>query len=97
MATAISPAAFQTAVGEAYDALVLDNYKSAHKWLTLAQFQLDGLLVDTTTSEGTTDKLRLSLEHARQALIDAARFGTAYRFQKLNRLCRIRSSPPDVF
>lgn len=86
MATAISVANFQTAMGECYDALVSDDYTSARKWLTLAEAQLNGLLVDTTTSEGTTDRLRSSLESMRKAIADTLKSSSAGRFEKWNRL-----------
>ena len=86
MPTAISVANFQTAMGEVYDALSADNYTSAKKWLVLAEAQLNGLLVDETTSEGTTDKLRKNLEAMRKAIVAAQASSSAGRFEKINRL-----------
>lgn len=85
MATAISVALFQSAMGEVYDAIVTPDFALAHSWLARAEAQLNGLLVQSTTSEGTTDSMRVSLESMRKSLIDTEKRQPGSRFEKHSR------------
>lgn len=80
MATAISPANFDNALGECYDAIAADNLTGARKWATLAEVQLNGL-ASSATFGGDTTSMRQSLEGVRKAIDDLAAKSANYRYE----------------
>lgn len=67
MATAISVANFQTAMGEAYDAVASSDYSSARSWLLRADIQLNGLALEVS-NQGVVTELRKNLTALKQHL-----------------------------
>lgn len=80
MATAISPANFDNAMGECYDAIAADNLTSARKWALLAEVQLNGL-ASSATFGGDTTTMRQSLKAVREAIDDLAKKSASYRYE----------------
>jgi hypothetical protein len=80
MATAISVANFEAAMGEAYDSLVSDDLTAARKWLALAEIQLAGI-VESAGADGSTLKYRSSLEAAQKALDEVEARSSTRRFE----------------
>lgn len=72
MATAISVANFQTAMGEVYDAIASSSWASAHSWLARAEAQLHGLELQAAEN-GTTLTLRSNLEAMEKRLLTLER------------------------
>lgn len=71
MATAITITAYQDQLGKVFDAIEADNFPLAHKELAKAEAQLNGLLIDNASLDGSSATLRKSLEGMRASLVDA--------------------------
>jgi hypothetical protein len=69
VATSISVANFETALGECYDAVAAENVANAKKWLRLAKIQFDGLSA-SLAGDGFSKTRRASLDGAAAAVAD---------------------------
>ena len=70
MATAVSVANFETAIGNCYDSISSGDYTAARKYYAMATAMNAGLLLEVG-DEGSTVRRRNSLEGLKEA-IDAA-------------------------
>jgi hypothetical protein len=85
MATAISIANFQNALGEVYDALTASNFQSAHLWLARAEAQLAGLPLVASIEGSTLTRFREGLSGLTKAVQAAEKRATSSLFEKHSR------------
>ena len=76
MATAISIANFQTALGNCYDSISTGSYAAAWKYYAMAEAQHVGL-AQQITDAGITTQRRQSLDGLAKALTAAEKAGNA--------------------
>lgn len=69
MPTEISPANFETALGECYDAIADDDAASALKWYRLAEVQFAGLS-QSSSGDGASKTRRASLDAVKKVVED---------------------------
>ena len=79
--TAISVAAFQTALVNVSVAMGSGDYAGAHVELANAEIALAGLPL-SNTAEGTSAQMRQSLDGVRKAVVEAQKRSTGSRFEK---------------
>jgi hypothetical protein len=76
VATAISVANFEAALGECYDAVLAENVDNAKKWLRLARIQFDGLSA-SLSGDGFSKTRRASLDGAVAAVEELVQSSTS--------------------
>jgi len=89
LATSISKANFQTALGNCYDAIDSESWASAWKYYAMAEAQHAGLL-KSSSGDGMAMERRASLEGLKDA-IKAAESGVDQRAGAGNRLITART------